>query len=378
MCPATLDILCLEPWMGGSHAAFLEAWQQRSAHRVELLGLPARHWRWRMRSAPWELARKLDRAGRTRPDVLLVSDYVDLPALLGFLPASWASVPTIAYFHENQLTYPGPAQDERDGHLAWTNLATCLRADALAFNSAFHRAEFRTAGESFLASLPRPSPRADFAQALDRSHVIAPGIELDAIPLGAGGTGPLRVLFPHRREHDKDPLGFLHAVREVLARGGELELVLVGERGARMPEGVEGELDELAPQIAHSGFVDSRAEYLALLGTCDLVVSTALHEFYGIAVGEALAAGCAALLPNRLAYPELLPRGWHAAGLYEEGELVDRLLAHARDPAPLRVPADRAKQREALAQADCSATARQLDECAQELADRTHTLEQAP
>ena len=34
-------------------------------------------------------------------------------------------------------------------------------------------------------------------------------------------------------------------------------------------------------------------------------VSTARHEFYGLAVREAIAAGCHPLLPRRVVYPEL-------------------------------------------------------------------------
>jgi len=362
----TLDILCLEPWMGGSHAAFLESWTARSAHRVEALGLAPRHWRWRMRSAPWEFARRLLREERARPDVLFVSDYVDLPALLGMLPASWAGVPTIAYFHENQLTYPEAEGTVRDGHLGWTNLVTCLRADALVFNSEFHASEFRAAGEDFLASLPRPSPRADFKAALDRAVVIPPGIDWESIPLGAGGSGPLRVLFPHRWEHDKEPLRFLCAAREATGNGVALELVLLGERGGRLPDGLDEELNALAPSIAHNGYADSRDDYLALIGTCDLVVSTASHEFYGIAVAEALAAGCAPLLPARLAYPEVLPRPWHAAGLYAKGELASRLHCRAADPAPLRRASARQALRDAMRSQDRAPVVARLDQLAED------------
>ena len=37
-----------------------------------------------------------------------------------------------------------------------------------------------------------------------------------------------------------------------------------------------------------------------------MIVSTADHEFFGISVVEAIAAGAYPLLPRRLAYPEIL------------------------------------------------------------------------
>lgn len=358
--------------MGGSHAAFLESWAARSAHRVEVMGLAPRHWRWRMRSAPWEFARRLTRAERARPDVLFVTDYVDLPALRGMLPPSWADVPTIAYFHENQLTYPKADGVERDGHLGWANLVTCLRADTLVFNSAFHAREFRVAGEEFLAALPRPSPRADFAAAMDRAQVIPPGIDWHAIPLGRGGDGPLRVLFPHRFEHDKQPLRFLRAARELLENGVELELVLLGERATKLPNGMAAELEALAHAIAHDGFAPSRDDYLVLVGSADLVVSTADHEFYGIAVAEALAAGCAPLLPDRLAYPEVLPVDRHAAGLYADPEFRDRLRGLAANPSALRSLDARRALRDGMRVHDRAAVVARLDRVAEELTANAH------
>jgi glycosyltransferase involved in cell wall biosynthesis len=38
----------------------------------------------------------------------------------------------------------------------------------------------------------------------------------------------------------------------------------------------------------------------------DVIVSTAIHEFFGISVVEAIAAGVYPVLPRRLSYPELL------------------------------------------------------------------------
>lgn len=58
-----------------------------------------------------------------------------------------------------------------------------------------------------------------------------------------------------------------------------------------------------------------------------MVVSTAAHEFFGLAVLEAARAGCRPLLPNRLAYPEL----FSAEYLYQDdADLVPALKAACR------------------------------------------------
>jgi len=54
------------------------------------------------------------------------------------------------------------------------------------------------------------------------------------------------------------------------------------------------------------GFIADRASYASLLGSCDVVLSTARHDFQGLAVQEACMHGCTPLAPAVLAYPEYL------------------------------------------------------------------------
>lgn len=373
-----LSILAVEPWLGGSHERFLIGWKQRSAHRVEILGLPARHWRWRMQGGAHTLSQRASQLERpdVLPDVLVVSDYLDLPRFRGFLPPAWAGIPAALYLHENQLTYPlrpGEERRERDLAPAFCNLLSCLAADRVVFNSRFHRDEFTDAARELLAQLPTPRPTAELEDVLERARVIGPGVDLEGTPLGRGPQpgAPLRVLFNHRWEHDKDPAAFLRAVRAAREQTAEIELVLLGESYRESPPEVDTLLAELAPCILHRGWAADRAQYLRLLGSADLVVSTARHEFYGMALLEAVAAGVTPLAPRRLAYPEVLANELHAEAFYaDEDELVARLVAAARDPGPHRVPERRERLRDSVEPHDLAHTAARMDELAVELAAR--------
>jgi glycosyltransferase involved in cell wall biosynthesis len=336
-----LSILALEPWMRGSHEQFLARWRRDSRHDVRVIGLAGRDWKWRMRASSHELAQRIAREKIEAPDVLFASDFVDVPGLYGWLPPSWGGVPCVLYFHENQLTYPlapGVEPSERDLHFAFTNALSALRASHVVFNSRYHRDDFARAADEMLARAPRPNPRAALRAALANADVIAPGIDLAEIALGKGAEdgAPLRVVFNHRWEHDKDPPAFLGAVRDALRQGARLELVLLGESFDVLPPGAAELLDELEPTVRERGFAD-RARYADLLARCDVVVSTARHEFFGIALAEAMAAGCTPLAPARLSYPELVPSELHARCLYRDADdLAVRMHDAASNPRAFR------------------------------------------
>ena len=359
MSSAPLNVLAVEPWLGGSHFRFLETWSGHSAHAIEILGLPARHWQWRMEASAFTLAQRLSRGGQT-PDVIVASDYVDLPRLRGFLPPHLRATPTLLYLHENQLTYPQQAPDPDRNHYGFTNVLSCLSADAIAFNSRFHRQDFHAAARALLQRLPSPAPRTEFEAAMENAQVIYPGIDLEALPLGAGppSDAPLRLAFNHRWEHDKDPVGFLDAVLAARDTGAQIEVVMLGEAFERTPDGLQERLERLDRALLWSGFKPDRAEYARALGECDLVVSSARHEFYGMALLEGLACGCSPLAPDRLAYPEHLP----GADLYTDLDgLCAALVRAAATANRWRDPGLRMSRRELAQTHSAEHTARQLD-----------------
>ncbi len=329
-----MNILFLNPYHGGSHAAVAEGYAAHSQHRVTLLTLPtAGGWRWRMRGGAVALAR-LARAQATLPDLILTTSMLDLATFRALTRNSYPShIPVVVYFHENQMTYPLPPGRTRDLSYAWINYTSALTADAICFNSEFHRREF-------LAALPTLLRRYHDYHGLEtidaiatKSQVLAPGIDLQrhdqvAAPALPASAGPPIILWNSRWDYDKQPQAFFAALEELAARGLDFRLIIAGEHvDPNTPEFVAAR-QRWAAHIVHWGYAADPVAYSRLLHQANIVVSTAIQEFFGIGVIEALYCGCMPILPRRLTYPDLLPPAYHADCLYDSPQtLVERLQA---------------------------------------------------
>jgi len=324
-------VLALEPYYGGSHRAFLDGWAARSRHDFTVLGLPPHKWKWRMRHAAITLAErtaKLVDAGASF-DIVWASDMLNLAEFRGLAPESVARLPSVFYFHENQLTYGEAPPSERDHHFAFTNFISALAARAVWFNSEFHRNELLAAWRDLFERMPDHRPLAELNAVERKASVESPGIE--GFPRrGERRPGPLRILHCARWEHDKGPEVFFGAIEQLAAAGDDFRLLVAGESFDERPEIFEQARRQFHDRIEHWGYAADRGTFRQLLLDADVVVSTARHEFFGIAVLEAIAAGAFPLLPNRLSYPELLnlPGNPAAADHLYDGsvsELTDRL-----------------------------------------------------
>ncbi len=320
-------VLALNPHHGGSHRAFLDGWMQHSRHEIHALTLPAYRWKWRMRHAAVTLADQVAQQIRDGVtwDLLFCTDMLNLAEFLGLAPQALRDIPPIAYFHENQLTYPVLNPDARDLHFAFTNLTTALAAASVWFNSAYHRDEFLEALDVWLRRLPDHAPRHAVQTIRVKSEIHPPGIQPMPTASRVHG-GPLRIVWVSRWEHDKDPETFFESLDHLAQRTSDFRVSVLGQRFDRVPEVFEQARRRLQQHIDHWGYLASREDYLQVLAGADIVVSTAKHEFFGIAVVEAVAAGCLPLVPRRLAYPEVL--GDHPE-FFHDGTattLADRLL----------------------------------------------------
>jgi glycosyltransferase involved in cell wall biosynthesis len=342
----TLDVLAVEPWNAGSHAAFLLGLMEHSRHRVRALTLPGRFWKWRQTGSGLVLGARAARG--PRPDLVFASDYLHLPDFLAVTRRAWGPppVPAILYFHENQLSYPLKEGHDLDRAYALANLSGAAAADAVWFNSAYHREAFRKDLEALLSACPDHAP-VDVGKAIAaRSRVVPLGVDLAALDRHAGPaprTGPLTLLWNHRWEHDKNPEGFFHACFRLAEAGADFRVIVLGQSFSEVPPVFAEVRQRLGPKILHFGWVPERATYARLVSRADVVVSLAHHDFFGVAVVEAMHLGCLPLLAGRLNYPDLVPPEAHGRCLVADADdLVARLMRLADDPAAARTGEARA------------------------------------
>ena len=308
---------------------------QHSRHRIELRTLPARFWRWRMRGAAFHFAHAVGTPEEA--DLLLVSDLMNVADL----KAVWGAKcpPIVLYVHENQLSYPTPAGEQKDFQFAFTDIASALAADAMVFNSHYHRDAYFAALPAVLRRMPEYEP-AWIPEALAaKASVLYPGCRLPDPPVeGEAGAGPPLVIWNHRWEFDKQPAAFFAALSKVQRAGVAFEVALLGENAQYVPQEFIAAREWLGGRVVQYGYLPSRNAYLELLGRGSVVVSAAIQENFGISVVEAVAAGCHPLLPCRLAYPEVIPDVYHAACLYDDDEALAEMLSALLSSPPVTAP----------------------------------------
>jgi len=305
-----MKILALEPYYGGSHKAFIDGLSKASRHDWTLLTLPAHKWKWRMRhSAITFAARAAELPPEARGcDLLFCSDILNLAEFAALAPVEIARLPKVIYFHESQLTYPVRFESERDYQFAMTNLTSALAADAVWFNSQFHTESFLGALAKFLKSMPDHQPLDAIEEIRAKSSVHQPGIG-DFPARQARKPGPVRILWAARWEHDKNPEDFFAALAILKAKDIPFRVSVIGQSFRDVPEVFGRAHSDFDEHVDLWGYQQNRDDYVQALCEADIVVSTANHEFFGIGVLEAVAAGTYPLVPERLSYPEILGLG---------------------------------------------------------------------
>ena len=345
------NVLVLSPYDALSHcywreglAAAMPEWD------ITAVSLPPRHFSWRVRGNSLTLSQRPEFA---RPwDAVIATSMTDLSALRGLAPGI-AACPNIVYFHENQFAYP-PDRGEPAHRVERqiTSIYTALAADHVVFNSDYNRRTCLEGARELLARMPDGVPAGTVERIARVSRVLPVPLTDDCFAADpAKHAGDAHIVWNHRWEFDKGPGDLLTIVDGLLAAEVRFVFHLVGQPFREVPAPIREALARLAAagRLGSEGFLP-RTEYLDVLARSHVVLSTAQHEFQGLAVLEAMASGCWPLVPNRLAYPEFVPQ----ASLYADADdAIARLIAICQqvnegvvpgpvDVSALRWPAQRA------------------------------------
>jgi glycosyltransferase involved in cell wall biosynthesis len=311
-----MRILLLSAYDAVSHRVWREGLVRHlDEHDWTVLTLPPRFFAWRSRGNPLSWVFSERETLEKGYDLIVATSMTDLAELKGIIP-SLAVTPTLVYFHENQFAYPERRARKEYQNYKLTNLYTALAADKVLFNSNYNRNTLLDGARELLSAMPDHVPEGIIESIRNRSEVLSVPLEHNCYRPGRHTRGPLGIVWNHRWEHDKAPARLFRSLFMLRERNVPFHLHLLGQRFRDLPAGFEGARERLGDSVKTWGFVEEEEEYRSILASGDLVVSTALHDFQGLAVLEAVAAGCRPLVPDRLVYPEFFTKEYR----YPSGE----------------------------------------------------------
>ena len=233
-----MKILIVEPFYTGSHKVWAEGYANISSHKVEIISLPGRFWKWRMHGGAITLAKRFNKLN-FEPDLILATDMLNLPVFQSLVKPN---CPVAIYFHENQFTYPWSPNDtdvelQRDKHYGFINYSSALSADHVYFNSQFHMDSFFIGLENFLKQFPDYREIQNIECIRGKSSVLYLGMDLkkfDEYKIEKQASDPPLILWNHRWEHDKNPETFFNALEKLSKIGAKFQLAGLFPDGCSM------------------------------------------------------------------------------------------------------------------------------------------------
>jgi glycosyltransferase involved in cell wall biosynthesis len=322
-----LKIAAIETFYGGSHQVFIDGLIQHSRHNITLFTLPDKFWRCRMKKGAAEIIQNADNLKEF--DLIFMTSLCNVSELKALVGPTCP--PIMLYVHEDQHTYPRSTKQKRDFQVEWIDFMNTVTADLVIYNSDFHRNSYHSALRTFIKEIPRTTLSSEYwiKRAQERSATIYPGTDTpDNISKHSSVNNVPRIIWNHRWEYDKQPILFLKTLIQCMDAGYDFEVILLGQSPSTLSKKYKILINQLSERIFHYGYVESREDYFSFLASGDIVVSTAIQENFGLSIVEAVQCGCFPLLPNRLSYPEIIPKEYHASMLYNtDDELFSRLTA---------------------------------------------------
>ncbi len=290
-------ILLLSAYRSSSHAAWAN-WltETFTEYNWIKLELPGRYFRWRIRGNPLSW---LNTLADTKPDLILATSMVDLSTIKGLHP-QLSHIPCVYYFHENQFAYPTSQQQHASVDPQMVQLYGALSADKCLFNSAYNQHSFLHGVDTLLKKLPDEVPKNIVTRLKNKSEILP--VAISKIKK-SNQKNPQLILWNHRWEYDKAPDVFVDALTQLDKTGIDFQLALLGDRADKKPANLLKIEKYFHHRIIVNGKV-SKQEYIKTLSLASIVVSTAIHEFQGLSILEAVTAGAVPIVPDDLCYKE--------------------------------------------------------------------------
>lgn len=316
--------------LSGYDAASHRYWRQLLAEKLTefnwtQLALPDRNFSWRVRGSSLNFAYQYREEMSQQYDLIIATSMVDFAALRGFLP-QLGNIPSIVYFHENQFAYPisqtSPSQKQLSEsekqknsntqanliNAQLTSIYSALCADVILFNSQYNQTSFFEGVNQLFKRLPDAIPTNLIEQLKQRTEVLP-------VPLNSTATdtkilldpeSTLNIVWNHRWEYDKQPEVFFEAMGLLKQAGYSFKLHVLGQSFRNVPDCFAQAEKDFADEIESFGF-QPQVRYRQILANADIVVSSALHDFQGLSLMQAINYGCYPVAPDRVAYPEYIP-----------------------------------------------------------------------
>ncbi|XP_064307074.1 glycosyltransferase-like domain-containing protein 1 isoform X8 [Phalacrocorax carbo] len=374
-----MSVLLIEAFYGGSHKQLMDLLQEELQEDCVLCTLPAKKWHWKARTAALYFMQTVPTSTNYR--ILFASSVLNLAELAALRP-DLGKLKKVLYFHENQLAYPVQKCQERDFQYGYNQILSWFMPEhklarlekvtgvkrngdayqleglpgqqesralgGLMKNSNAHRESGLCEAQPGLCTtqhegLPSPltaparpnkseaSEGTNPCQEEDKQHLT---FNLSNILSGRDyQQRPLHVAWPHRWEHDKDPETFFKVLLKLKEKELPFHVSVLGEAFTEIPDIFSEAKKALGSSVLHWGYLPSKDDYFQALCMADVVISTAKHEFFGVAMVEAVHCGCYPLCPKALVYPEIFP----AEYLYSTPEqLFKRLQNFCKRPDIVR------------------------------------------
>ena len=336
-----MDIAIIEPYYGGSHQYWADNLKSRLPYQVDLITMPARHWKWRMQGSAYHMAEQINASDKTY-DILLVSGMIDLALFKSLLINSAAQI--LLYMHENQLCYPVSELDKQsnlDLTYGYLNYKSCLVADKVIFNSAYHQEVFLQACLNLLKRMPDYKLIESVESIQAKSVVIPIGILTDRI-VADNDMHILKSEYPvllwnHRWDFDKKPEQFYLLLKHLSRKSLKFNVIMTNTSQVSN-DTLDKIRREFPEHILFDGYVESYEQYLTLLNSSDILPVSRGHDFFGISVLEAVLHGVHPVLPDDSVYEEHFDLDLHPGLYYNYQEqylmMVEHLIRHYPFNAP--------------------------------------------